>query len=135
MDKTERVILIRGASGSGKSTLAKLFSNNKVICCADDYFWDSGEYKFDPSLLGKAHEYCRNVFISALDSGVETVIISNTNTTEKEFNFYIDEAKKRDIMLISLVIEKRHDNINLHGVPDYVIDRQAQNIKNSLKLI
>jgi hypothetical protein len=33
-----------------------------------------------------------------------------------------------------VVIEKRHDNVNDHGVPPDVLERQEQNIRKSLKL-
>jgi hypothetical protein len=134
--KMKQVILLRGASGSGKNSVSKLFGGNTTCCSADDYFTDNwGNYNFDPNLLGVAHRTCQDKFLNALgDSDVDTIIVNNTNTKEKDFKFYIDEAEKRGIMVFSLVVEKRHDGINSHGTPDHVIDRHVENIKNSLKL-
>lgn len=116
----KKIIILRGASGSGKSTVADLFAEPKVIASADDYFTDSnGNYNFDVSKLGKAHQYCRDVFMSGLNcSDIKTVIVSNTNTKPADYQFYVDEAKKRGIDVIYLVIEKR----------------QRDNLKNDIKL-
>lgn len=132
----KNVILLRGSAGSGKSSVAKLFGGNVRICCADDFFMDDfGNYNFDPNLLGVAHAHCQRRFLDALnDPEIDTIVVANTNTKESDFKFYVDEAKKRDIMLFSLVVEKRHERENVHGVPSHVIDRHVENIKNSLKL-
>jgi energy-coupling factor transporter ATP-binding protein EcfA2 len=131
------VIILRGASGCGKSSVARLFGGEVAICTADDYFYDeTGKYNFNPDLLGKAHELCREKFLYALDNPelFDTIVVANTNTKNSEFQFYIDEAEKRGIMVFSLVVEKRHNGTNSHGVPESVIDRHVENIKNSLKL-
>lgn len=133
----KRIIILRSASGAGKSTVANLFGGNSVVCCADDFFTDKdGNYNFDPDFLGNAHGMCKNKFLEALeDSMVDTIIVANTNTKPSDFQFYIDEAEKRGNMVFSLVVEKRHNGENLHGVSSHVIERHAENIKNSLKLI
>ena len=132
----KKVIILRGTQNSGKSTVAKMFGENSIICCADDYFTDNwGNYNFDPNLLGVAHRKCQEKFINALnDSDIDTIVVSNTNAKQKDFQFYIDEAEKHDIIVFSLVVERRHNNLNNHNVPQEAIDRCEQNIKNSLKL-
>lgn len=134
--KMKRIILLRGASGSGKNLVSKLFGGEVCVCSADDYFTDNwGNYNFDPNLLGVAHRTCQDKFLNALDnSDIDTIIVNNTNTKEKDFQFYVAEAEKRGIMVFSLVVEKRHNGTNSHGTPDHVIDRHVENIKNSLKL-
>lgn len=131
------VVLLRGVSNSGKSSVANLFGENSVVCCADDYFTDKdGNYDFNPNLLGQAHTVCKFKFIDALHNpDIDTIVVSNTNTKPPDFQFYIDEAEKRGIMVFSLVVERRHGGINNHNVPAHVLERQAENIKNSLKLI
>ena len=130
------VIILRGASGSGKSSVAKLFGPDAIICTADDFFYDSeGNYNFNPDHLSIAHEQCFRKFLYALDNpDVDMIVIANTNTKISEFQKYIDEAEKCGCMVFSLVVERRHNGINSHGVPEHVIDRNEKNIKNTLKL-
>jgi energy-coupling factor transporter ATP-binding protein EcfA2 len=130
------LVILRGSSGCGKSSVARLFGGEVAICTADDYFYDElGKYNFNPDHLSIAHKQCQEKFIYALDNpDFDTIVVANTNTKEKDFKFYIDEAEKRGIMVFSLVVEKRHNGINTHGTPDHVIDRHVENIKNSLKL-
>ena len=133
----KNVILIRGVSGAGKTTIANILSNNKgTICCADDYFTDDeGNYNFDASKLALAHTECQQKFLRLLNDHEESlIIVANTSTKDSDFNFYIEEAKKRNIAIFSLVLENRHGNKNIHNVPEHVLERQKENIKNSLKL-
>ena len=56
------LILLRGVPGSGKSTLAKILVGDKEYCHkeADMYFIDNdGAYKFNPSEIKDAHNWCR----------------------------------------------------------------------------
>ena len=137
MGKT--VIILRSTSGAGKSTFAEyitsLKSENYTIVCADDYFVDSkGNYNFNAQDLGKAHSECRQKFLNALSIGTELVVVANTNSKPSEFEFYEEAAKEFDYQVFFIVLEKRHNNNNLHNCPQSSIERQAQNIKNSLKL-
>ena len=131
-----KLILIRAVSGAGKSTFAKTFAPDSCICCADDYFTDEqGNYNFDVSKIGQAHKACQEKYLSLIDSSsADTIVVANTSTKESDYKFYLDEAEKRGIMVFSLVLENRHRNKNIHNVPDHVLERQEQNIKNSLKL-
>jgi hypothetical protein len=133
----KKVIILRGCSGAGKSTVAHLFGGKSVICTADDFFYDEkGIYNFDAFKLSDAHTACRLKFVTAIhDDSIETIIVANTNTQEKEFDFYLDYAKQHDIMYFSLVIENRHGNENVHSVPNYVLERQRDNIIQNLRLI
>lgn len=138
MNKTT-VILLRAVGGAGKSTLADIF-NTKVgwlTVCADDYFTDNnGVYNFDASKLGHAHKECQQKFMEALyDPTVEGIVVANTNTREREFSFYENAAKEAGAMFISLVVENRHGNKDIHGCPQNVREIQAENIRNSLTLI
>jgi hypothetical protein len=133
------VILLRAVSGAGKSTLAEIF-NTKVgwlTVCADDYFTDAdGNYNFDATKLGIAHKECQQKFMEALsDPTVEGVVVANTNTKEREFSFYESAAKEAGAVFISLVVENRHGNKDIHGVPSFAKENQAKNIMNSIKLI
>jgi len=133
------VILLRAVSGAGKSTLADIF-NTKVgwlTVCADDFFTDdNGVYNFDATKLGIAHKECQQKFMEALyNPTVEGVVVANTNTKERDFAFYENAAKEAGAMFISLIVENRHGNKDIHGCPQNVREIQAENIRNSLTLI
>jgi uridine kinase len=133
------VILLRSVSGAGKSTLADLLASNEgwVSVCADDYFTDiDGNYNFDVSKLSDAHAFCRKNFQIALNNPLcRGVIVANTNTKEIEFSFYEKAAKEADAQFFSLIVENRHGNKDIHGVPSFAKENQAKNIMNSIKLI
>jgi predicted kinase len=129
------VILLRSVSGAGKSTVANLFAEPKVIVSADAYFEKNGGYDFDPSKLGDAHRECQNNFECALqDPSILNIVVSNTNTKPSDYQYYLDTAKKYGVKVISLVVEKRHESSNVHNVPDFVLQRQHDSLKNDLKL-
>jgi len=139
MNKT--VILTRGTSGVGKSTYANFLNllafdaaKTCVICTADDFFEQDGQYKFDASLLGQAHYECKDKFIQALARRVDLIIVANTSTKLEDFEFYLDRAKTFGYQIFVMVLENYHSGINVHGVPDETLLRQENNIKNSLKL-
>ena len=132
------VILLRSVSGAGKSTLANLLASNErwVSVCADDYFTDiKGNYNFDASKLGEAHRLCQEKFMYWLNSAVDGIIVANTNTKERDFAFYEKAAKEAGAMFISLIVENRHGNKDIHSVPQSVREMQAENIRNSLLLL
>jgi uridine kinase len=132
------VILLRSVSGAGKSTLANLLASNErwVSVCADDYFTDiNGNYNFDASKLGEAHRLCQENFMYWLNNAVVGIVVANTNTKERDFSFYEKAAKEADAQFFSLIVENRHGNVDVHGVPDATKQRQAENIKNSLLLL
>lgn len=133
------VILLRSVSGAGKSTLADLLASNEgwVSVCADYYFEDdAGNYNFDASKLGEAHRMCQENFMYWLThTNVDCIIVANTNTKEKDFAFYEKAAKEHGAMFISLIVENRHGNNDVHGVPDAVKNNQAKNILHNLKLL
>lgn len=133
----KNVIILRGTSGSGKNFVAdRLDLPNKVVVSADDYFTDEeGNYNFDADNLGNAHLQCKTRFLDALcDPDVTNIIVNNTNTLEREFNFYKSKAEQIGADVIFLVVEKRHEGENSHGVPVEVIDRHEERIRQSLKL-
>ena len=132
------VILLRSVSGAGKSTLADLLASNEgwVSVCADDYFTDkNGIYNFDATKLGEAHRLCQENFMYWLNSAVDGIIVANTNTKERDFAFYEKAAKEAGAMFISLIVENRHGNKDIHSVPQSVREMQAENIRNSLLLL
>ena len=136
MNKT--VIILRAVSGSGKSTFANYIASldkSAVVCCADDYFELNGEYKFNPNELGTAHAACLQKFKYALRNDlVNTIIVANTNTTEREIRPYLFEARKFNAIIHFVVLENRHGGNDVHGVPEGIKDKQKNRLLASLKL-
>jgi adenylate kinase family enzyme len=93
----KNLYLLRGIPGAGKSTLAKQLGDAHFE--ADSYFMVDGEYKFDPTKLRKAHEWCQgqvelamiqNHVTYGLDSS--DIVVSNTFTQEWEMKNYYSLA-------------------------------------------
>lgn len=125
----QTLYLLRGLPGAGKTTLAEtLLAANLVqhICEADNYFvGEDGVYRFDGAFLGKAHDLCFDLAERAILSG-ESVAVSNTFTTEREMEKYVDLAKERGIKLVSLVVENRHGKRSVHDVPETAMRRMRE---------
>lgn len=132
----KNVIILRGVSGSGKTTFAYRFlPPDTILCCADDFFTNyNGEYSFDASKLSEAHAYCRKKFDRAIENRRFNIAVINTNASEKEFEYYVDTAKKNGYDVFSIVVENRHGNSDIHGVPEEAKERQKQKLINSIKL-
>jgi len=132
------VSIIAGISGSGKSTYAeclrKLNPMHTVVCTADDYFMEDGEYHFDMNQLGEAHETCKNKFMEALvDDSIQHIIVANTSTKKWEWAFYKTKAEDAGCMFTRIVVDHNvHNNDSVHDVPAFVIEQQKKNIINSL---
>lgn len=137
-DKTT-IILLRAVAGAGKSTLANLLAENEgyVVVCADDYFTDAdGNYNFDSTKLGAAHQWCQENFMYWLtNTDAKCIIVANTNTKERDFAFYEKAAREHGATFISLIVENRHGNSDVHNVPSFAKDNQAKNIMDSIKLV
>lgn len=90
----QTVFIMRGCSASGKSTVAKMLKHgaNRIIVSADYFFAREGAYRFDPTRLPEAHDWCFAQFCEYLRSGSD-VIVDNTNTRLWEMQRYIDAAK------------------------------------------
>lgn len=111
----KELFLLRGLPGSGKSTLAKALGGEQVE--ADQYFIVDGEYRFDPTKIKTAHEWCRNQVSDWMFLEFERIVVSNTFTQEWEMEPYFQMAKGKGYRVYSLVVENRHGGENVHGVP------------------
>jgi predicted kinase len=131
MTAKNKMIILRGLPGSGKTTLAKFLSEENyaehvhaAAFSADDYFYKNGVYTFDPEKLGGAHKHCQmmtELFMAEAPKYRATkkvAIVHTTSTTEKELSTYLDLAKKYDYEVVSLIVENRHGNESVHGVPE-----------------
>ena len=125
MEKT--LYIVRGLPGSGKSTFAKkLVGSDFLVCEADKYFIDpvTEEYKFDVSLLKRAHEWCQTQVERYMkdslvnDQFYREIAVSNTFTQEWEMKPYFELAEKYGYTVFVTIVENRHGGKNVHGVPD-----------------
>ena len=128
------LILLRGLPGSGKSTLAKTLAK-KDYCHkeADMFFVDgNGNYKFKPSKIKDAHEWCQSEvdFLMSLDHS--PVVVSNTFTQEWEMETYYKLAKMYGYQVHSLIVENRHGGRNVHNVPEDKIEQMRSRFEISL---
>jgi predicted kinase len=110
----KELILLRGLPGAGKSTLAKRVCNQHIE--ADMFFMKDGEYKFDPTKLKQAHEWCREKTEMWMRDGYN-VVVSNTFTQEWEMENYYKLAEQYGYRVHSIIVENRHNGVNEHGVP------------------
>lgn len=137
----KHLILLRGVPGCGKSTVAEYLAPMgdldkflmAPICCADDYFMVDGEYKWSPTKLGWAHAQCQGKCEQAMIDDETRIIVSNTNTTEKEMKAYYEMAEKYGYMVFSLVVENRHGGTDVHNVPDASKDAMVKRFSIKLK--
>ena len=120
------LILLRGLPGSGKSTLANVIVDTNAVCEADKYFIDAetGEYKFNPAELKIAHQWCKDEVEARMKQNQDTngldyseIVVSNTFTQEWEMYAYYGLAEKYGYQVHSVIVENRHDGINVHGCP------------------
>lgn len=127
------LIIIRGVPGCGKSTMAELFGKDFNHIEADMYFELSGEYKFEYSQLHYAHKWCQNMVIHYM-TYAKNIILSNTCTTDKEMEVYLQMADKYGYRVHILVKENRHGGVNVHNVPEDVLVKMETRLRNSIKL-
>jgi len=133
------LIILRGLPGAGKSSFANFMWSSGVIFEADKYFYDNGTYYFKASELHDAHKWCQgeveNAMILNYTSNGEyypEIVVSNTSTTEKEMQPYIDLAKQYDYKVVSLIVENRHGNKSVHGVPDETMEKMKNRFEIKL---
>lgn len=113
--------LIRGVSGAGKSTFADTLWTSGVVHKvfeADDWFYaKDGIYQFDAADLHIAHLTCQQNTRFCLLNG-KSVAVSNTSTTEREVEVYKSIADECNANFVSIIVENRHNGVNIHNVPE-----------------
>jgi predicted kinase len=118
------LILLRGLPGSGKSTLAKIIlqlpSNAEPeVLSADDFFeTKEGIYNFDATKLKEAHNYCQFRCSERMRQQKSRIVVANTFTEEWEMEEYFKMAERYHYRVHTVIVENRHGNKNVHGVPE-----------------
>lgn len=130
----QQLILIRGIPGSGKTTLAGIIIGNNPSVFkhyeADMYFTDdNGNYMWDFSRISAAHSWCQEATHKALDDGY-SVIVSNTFTTKKEIQYYLDLAE--DFQIVPTVVVANGNFKNVHSVPEETINRMKERFQQNI---
>lgn len=114
------MIIVRGISGSGKSSFGELLGT-RAICCADDYFMHGDKYKWYGAELSNAHDWCQRKCKRFMKKQINRIVITNTNTTKREMQPYMDLARQFGYMVFSVIVENRMNTKNIHNVPSETI--------------
>ena len=132
------LILLRGLPGSGKTTLAKIIlqlrsTDEPEILSADDFFEDKeGEYNFDPTKLKEAHNYCQFRCSERMRQQKARIVVANTFTQEWEMDEYFKMAERYNYRVHTVIVENRHGNENVHGVPEVKLQQMKSRFEIKL---
>ena len=120
MDKI--LTLVRGIPGSGKTTFANSMAGSYPVYSADNFFETEAGYKFDASKLFIAHKQCQRKTEDSMKSETEKIYVANTFTKDSEMKDYFTLAEKYGYKVFSIIVENRHGNTNVHGVPSETLE-------------
>ena len=132
------LILLRGLPGSGKSTLAKIIlqlpSNAEPeVLSADDFFeTKEGIYNFDVTKLKEAHNYCQFRCSERMRQQKSRIVVANTFTQEWEMDEYFKMAERYNYRVHTVIVENRHGNENVHGVPEDKLQKMKERFQIKL---
>tara|TARA_S200002703_G_C3775790_1_gene238879 strand:- start:506 stop:970 length:465 start_codon:yes stop_codon:yes gene_type:complete len=151
-----KMILMRGIPGGGKSTRAREIAatyiaeggSSAAICSTDDFHMEDGVYVFKPKMLGDFHVRNQMRVYDLMSSGVELVIVDNTNIKRKDMTVYISNAGACKYEVEEIIVGKEFlvpsmemephaftgyidicAQRNTHGVPKNVIERMAKSFE------
>lgn len=132
----KNLILLRGLPGAGKTYLAYLIWT--TIFEADKFFEKDGEYKFDAAKLPEAHAWCKSEVENAMKQNALSehlypeIVVCNTFTREWEMEEYFKLASKYNYNVVSLIVENRHGNKNIHNVPHATLEKMKNRFEIKL---
>ncbi|KAM6076181.1 NEDD4-binding protein 2 isoform 3-T3 [Chlamydotis macqueenii] len=138
------LVLLRGVPGSGKSYLARtLLEDNPggIILSTDDYFYEHGQYHYDPDCLGEAHDWNRKRAKEAFEMRISPIIIDNTNIQAWEMKPYVTLAQQFKYKVVFREPDtwwkfkpKELERRNIHGVSKEKIKRMLERYEHYLTL-
>jgi len=118
------LIMVRGLPGCGKSSFAELLS--RAICTADDFHMRNGKYVWTYERAGAAHIWCQRKCQRFMKAQAERIVVANTSTTERELKPYYDLARQFGYVVYSVVVENRHNGVNVHEVPEATLTKMKE---------
>lgn len=130
------LILLRGLPGSGKTTLAHIILQHPAgleqeVLSADDFFEnENGDYNFDSTKIKEAHNYCQFRCSERMRQEKSRIVVANTFTQEWEMEDYFKMAERYNYRVHTIIVENRHGNQNVHGVPE----DKLQQMKNRFEI-
>jgi hypothetical protein len=142
-----QVVILRSLPGGGKTSLIpfieKEYGVPAFICSADHFHYFGKEhtpenYNFSLENLSIAHKTCKNKFLEALNYNEPLVIVDNTNIKFDEYNWYFQEAIRKNYNVIFYTIKcsvEESFNSNVHKVPLEVIQRMKETFLDTPKEI
>jgi predicted kinase len=133
------------ASHYVKSLWAQVWTNCKsrdgvpdiLVVSADKFFMVNGEYKFDASKLGEAHNSCLRHYVDevSMPRNRDAIIVDNTNCTIAEVMPYaaLAGAYRHDLHIITLLGDpEKAWKRNHHGAPFENVVRQDLCLRQSI---
>jgi hypothetical protein len=60
------------------------------------------------------------------------IVVSNTFTQDWEMKFYRSVAKRYGYKVHTIIVENRHEGVNVHGVPDEKLQQMKDRFEVSL---
>lgn len=118
------LFIIRGLPGTGKTTLARELAGN-IVCEADQYFMENGEYHFDPTRLSLAHLYCQNRVQHFMATKYSSIAVSNTFTRRWEMQVYYELAAFFGYRVVEITMSGICFG-NIHKVPEETIAKMRE---------
>lgn len=139
------MVIMRGPPGSGKSHLARALLKQAIptaipsnhICSADEFFTSAnGQYNYDRTRLGEAHENCQAKVLSLASDYWSPIFVDNTNIHFWEMQPYFCIALQHNYLIRTLepITAWRHSagqlaRKNVHGVPKKNIENMLNNFE------
>ena len=134
--------ILVGMSGSGKSTWVENNQQTESASVSADYYFsrETGEYKFDASKLGEAHNDCLRNFIDVTQNKFPIVFVDNTNLSKEEIFPYLKIAQAYGYEVTFVLFWPKYNakttiqvcaHRNTHNVPTKTLERQYNKFHDS----